>query len=335
MAPRIIVTIPQMNTMATNRSINDLELGGSDIESLPPTHNSINNSIGQNMTGTSEGADTSSQSDLWGSTYNDDQSNSNDTGCSPSTSNPGSRQSSTATVSEVSLNIAKRENLAVMAWRLVMFGVLILTTVAAAVVVFLAVHRGEKSDFETSFNVDSQKIYESLGYSMDTRLEAVDSLALMMVSSARQRGETWPYTTFPSFASKTAKIRMLSDAIAIQQYQYVEEDQRSQWESWAKDNEAWVQETIDIQREDTTLRMQVNISDYDTNHSISIRYGGPVANNTGPYTPTWHTYPMLPSSTTSAYNFNAIQHPLLGPGVKKVIQDHGVVIGPVLNFEDE
>jgi len=308
----------------------DLELGGSDIESLPPTRNSIHNIIGQTM----NGADTSSQSDLWGSTYNDDQSNSNDTGFSPTMTNPGSQKSTTG-MSEVSLGIAKRENLAVMTWRLVMFGVLILTTITAAIVVYLAVHRGEKSDFETSFNVDSEKIYESLGYSMDTRLEAVDSLALMMVASARQRGETWPYTTFPDFASKTAKIRMMSGAIAIQQYQYVEEDQRSQWESWAKANEAWVQETIDIQREDTTLRMQVNISDYDTNHSISIRYGGSVPNNTGPYTPTWHTYPMLPSPTASAYNFNAIQHPLLGPGVKKVIQDHRAVIGPVLNFEDE
>jgi hypothetical protein len=59
-----------------------------------------------------------------------------------------------------------------------------------------------------------------------------------------------------------------------------------------------------------------------------------VANNTGPYTPSWQTYPMLPTGQYSAYNFNAIQHKILGPGIRKVIDDHTVVIGPVLNFED-
>ncbi|MGK3752013.1 MAG: hypothetical protein ACI8RD_004317 [Bacillariaceae sp.] len=43
---------------------------------------------------------------------------------------------------------------------------------------------------------------------------------------------------------------------------------------------------------------------------------------------------MLPTGQYSAYNFNAIQHKILGPGIRKVIDDHTVVIGPVLNFED-
>jgi len=280
----------------------------------------------------------SSQSGLWGSGatgYNDDmdQSTSNDTGISPTTTNQGSRQSKD--ISEESYNIAKVENLAVMTWRLVMFGVLILTTIGAAVMVYIAVYNGEKHDFETAFEIDSAKIFQSLGYSMDTKLEAVDSLAMMMVESAKRNNQTWPYTTFPNFASKAAKMRMLTDAIAIQQYVWVEEDQRTQWEAFAKANEAWVQETIEIERNDTTLRFdRESISDYDGNYSTSIRYGGPVENNTGPYTPTWYTYPMLPTGKFAAYNFNAIQHKMLGPGIEKVKQDHRVVIGPVLNFED-
>jgi len=130
-------------------------------------------------------------------------------------------------------------------------------------------------------------------------------------------------------------MRILSGAIAMQQYMYVEEDQRSKWEAFAKANEAWVQETIEIQRGDTTLGFELDIPDYDTNHSTSIRYGqDPVAYNTGPYTPTWLTYPILPSGNSSAYNFNAIQHKLLGPGIQRAFESHKVVIGPVLNFED-
>jgi hypothetical protein len=36
----------------------------------------------------------------------------------------------------------------------------------------------------------------------------------------------------------------------------------------------------------------------------------------------------------SAYNYNAIQHQLIGPGIDKLLEDHQVILGPVLNFED-
>jgi len=281
----------------------------------------------------------SSQSGLWGSGgtgFNDDldQSTSNDTGVSPTnTSNPMSRQSKD--ISEESYAIAKVENLAVMTWRTIMFMVLILTTIAAAVVVYLAVYRGEKNDFETAFHIDSEKIYESLAHTMDTKLEAVDSLAMMMVDQAKRQGQTWPYTTFPNFAAKAAKMRMLTGAIAIQEYMWVEEEERAEWEAFAKFNEHWVQDAIDVAKNDTTLGFDVHsVPDYDGNFSISIRYGGPVEMNTGPYTPTWYTYPMLPTEKFSAYNFNAINHKILGPGIRNVVENHKVVIGPVLNFAD-
>jgi len=275
-----------------------------------------------------------SKSGMWASTaFDDDQSSSNETGVSPSMTNQGSHRSSNP-VSEESINIAKVENLAVKTWRMVMFGVLAIATIAAAVIVYLTAYRQELEEFHKAFDVDSEKVFEALGHSMDTKLEAVDSLAMTMVTSAREKNETWPFTVLPDFAAKAAKIRMLSDAIAVQQYQYVTEAQRSEWEAFAKANEAWVQETVEIEREDTTLRISTEILDYDGNYSTSIRYGGPVPNNTGPYTPTWHTYPMLPTGNFSAYNFNTIQHKVLGPGIRKVLEDHKVVIGPVLNFED-
>jgi hypothetical protein len=328
--------------METKESTDDLELGeitidsnkgnenDTGIESLSLPPKTLVDSIGQNMTGTSEdGAelDTSSHSGMW--------STSNDTAVTPSTTNQGSQLSNSG-MSEESLSIAKRENLAVMTWRLVMFGVLIVTTIAAAVVVHTVVHEDQKIDFETAFIGDSEKIYKSVADSIDTKLEAVDSLALLLVSSGRERNEVWPFTSLPDFAAKAAKIRMMSNAIAIQQYQIVEEDQRSKWEAWAKANEAWVQETIDIQREDTTLPFDVKeIPDYDINQNTFIRYSGPSPNNTRGYTPTWHAYPMIPQETFSAYNFNTIQSPILGPGVKKVIEDHRAVLGPILNYEDE
>jgi hypothetical protein len=130
---------------------------------------------------------------------------------------------------------------------------------------------------------------------------------------------------------------MLSNAIALQQYQIVTEEDRIEWERFAKENEQWVQDAIDVERLDTTFNTPDFIPDYNfsNNFSTSIRYGdGPVENNTGPYTPSWKTYPMLPSEGLTAYNYNAIQHKLLGPGLRKIMETKKVVIGPVANFED-
>jgi len=296
------------------------------------TDENDNNAIGNDRSNSKGNGDYANDSEsyrsgLWSDGYNDDPSTSNDT---PTQESQPSKQTS-----EESLDIAKKENRAVNTWRAVMICVLIITTILVAVLVFLFVDSTERQEFETSFESDSLKIYESLGSSMDTKLEAVDSLAMLMVSSAREKNETWPYTVLYDFASKAAKMKILSHAIAYEQYQYVEEDQRVEWEAYAKANEAWVQETIEIQREDTTFNAPMEVPDYDgTNYSTSIRYNGPVQNNTGPYMPSWQTYPMVSTGNTTAYNWNAVDHKTLGPGIKKVILDHTVVIGPVLNFED-
>lgn len=300
------------------------------------------NNVKENITHNDEEDGFSSQksgSSFWGG---DDQSTSNETGCysSPNTVNDSTRFNSTVGghVTEESLNIAKKENRLVRTWRVIMFGVLLVTTIVVAVLVFSFVSNMERVEFETSFEDDTIKIYESLRTSMDTKLEAVDSLAMLMVSSARERNETWPYTVLPDFASKAAKMRILSNAIALQQYQYVTEENRVDWERFAKSNEGWVQDAIDVVRTDTTFRgpNKETIEDYPNpnDYDERIRYGGPVENNTGPYTPSWQTYPMLQSPNITAYNFNAIQHKTLGPGIREVFQNRRVVIGPVLNFED-
>ena len=257
-------------------------------------------------------------------------STSNGTGASPDTSTNNHTQGE---LSEGSLDIAKKENLLVTYWRALMFGVLFAVTVTVGFVVWYLVRKSQIADFNRAYEVDSEKIYEFLGHALDAKLEAVDALATMIVTSAKIKNETWPYTVMGDFASKAAKIRMLTDALTIQQYQFVDEENRVGWEIFAKQNEGWVQDTLDIMQEDSTLHIQVEIPEvYDTNHSTSIRFGpDPVAYHTGPYFPTWHTYPAVPT-TNSVYNWNSILHPDLGPGIRDLMENHKVVIGPVLNY---
>ena len=331
-----------MTTMGTDKmresTSTDLESGSimvesSDEDSLYRSnlyYTKTNHSIGE----ISDDDDTSG-SGMWDSKpFGDDISMSNNTGHSRSMTIPGSHRSSNQ-VSEESINIAKTENLAVMAWRMVMFAVLLFTTIAVAVVVYTFSYRIERDEFHTYFTIDSEKVYDSLRIAIDTKLEALDSLATIFVSSAREKNEIWPYTVLHDYGIKAAKMRMLSGAIALQQYQIVQEDQRSEWEAFAKAKEAWVNETIQVQREDTTLRIQEDIPDYVGNFSTSIRSGQFPTNSTGPYTPTWQTYPVVPTGNSAFYNWNAIEHSILGPGIRKVLDVHKVVIGPVLNLEGE
>ena len=88
-----------------------------------------------------------------------------------------------------------------------MFCVLITTTYAVAALVYAFTSNFEAKEFESAFADDTLKIYESLGSSLDTKLAAVDSLSMLMVSSAREKGETFPFTTLTDFASKAAKVR--------------------------------------------------------------------------------------------------------------------------------
>jgi len=105
-----------------------------------------------------------------------------------------------------SFNFARKEDRAVSFWRIFMLCVLVLTTISVAVIVYTFVDSSERYEFELSFEDDTLKIYESLGSSMDKKLAAVDSLAMLMVSSAIEKNETFPFTSFTDFAVKAAKV---------------------------------------------------------------------------------------------------------------------------------
>ena len=166
-------------------------------------HNNANADINGN-----EG-DASSHTSGWGE---GDQSShgasTTDTGYTPTTLNDTTGGAPNGG-EDSPLNIARKENRAVSLWRIFMFCVLITTTYAVAALVYAFTSNFEAKEFESAFADDTLKIYESLGSSLDTKLAAVDSLAMLMVSSAREKGETFPFTTLTDFASKAAKVRIV------------------------------------------------------------------------------------------------------------------------------
>ena len=158
--------------------------------------------------GADEGNDASSRTSAWGEGEQSSNGMSTDTGHTPTSLNGTSGGGGAP--EDLPLSIARKENRAVSLWRIFMFCVLITTTYAVAALVYAFTSNFEAKGFESAFADDTLKIYESLASSLDTKLAAVDLLAMLMVSSAREKQETFPFTTLTDFAVKAAKVCDLS-----------------------------------------------------------------------------------------------------------------------------
>jgi hypothetical protein len=188
--------------------------GGGCLTNISSNNNSDNGGDDGDDKHNDGDGDASSCTSGWGD--GGDQSTSNrstDTGYSPSNSSHsrgggdqrGDQRGGAG--DDPAFNIANKENRAVSFWRIAMLIILLLTTISVAFLVYTFVDNTERYTFELSFHDDTLKVYESLGSSMDKKLAAVDSLAMLMVSSANGKNETFPFTTLTDFAVKAAKVR--------------------------------------------------------------------------------------------------------------------------------
>lgn len=106
--------------------------------------------------------------------------------------------------------IAKSETKVVHSLKLLVYAVLILSTIGVALAVYYFLSNSEQTEFEGQFVDDAKKVLEALGSNLDLTLGSVDALVVSMVSYARDTNQSWPYVTIPDFAVRTSKIRVSS-----------------------------------------------------------------------------------------------------------------------------
>jgi hypothetical protein len=155
-------------------------------------------------------------------------------------SNPGSQ-------SEMSESIAKAETKDIFRLKFVVATVLVCSAVGVALWVYLYVTWNEQALFEKQFDGDSDKILQALGASWDKTLGLMDGLAITLVSSARDKNQTWPCVTLPDFAVRMSKVVPLTDAVNINVLPIVTKETRQRWEAYTRDNDGWVNEAVAIQ----------------------------------------------------------------------------------------
>jgi hypothetical protein len=200
-----------------------------------------------------------------------------------------------------------------------------------AVAVFRRLSIAEHKEFQTTFHADAVKVFEAMGSKLDLSLGGMDSYIVALVSYARTSNSTWPFVTIPDHAVRAAKVRDLSNAIVLEQYHIVNDENRAQWEEYSIINQSWVREAIEVQADDEAFEGRKDIIEFPICKDL-FNSDGIVPANTGPYAPLWQNYPVVP--LTSPFNFDALHGISLRNGFSEVEQHHKVVISEVINLKD-
>ncbi|CAB9512443.1 Receptor-type guanylate cyclase gcy [Seminavis robusta] len=230
--------------------------------------------------------------------------------------------------------IGAKEDKAVFGIRLVVVLVLLLSTLAMALIVYFYTRNAEEQEFDQQFQDDSTKVFESIGSNIDLTLGAVDNFALGLVSYARLSNSTYPFVTLPDFAVRTAKLRAITKAMEIGTHPVVTAKNRLEWEEYSGKHAAeWIDESIRVQSQDPTYHGYpvANWTGLPVIHTLN----GPMEYNTNTelHIPKWTTSPIVPQPW-SQYNYDVYNDINLHGACNAVLEKRTVVIAKSLNLPD-
>lgn len=226
---------------------------------------------------------------------------------------------------EENLQIAQAETRAVNQSKILVFFVLLISTIVVALVVFFHLTNSENSAFEDQYLEDVKKVYGEFGSALDQMLGATDNFMVSMVSHAKYSNSEWPFVTMPDFAVKASKLLSLSKAIMVGTYPLVDTEERPKWENYTVENDAWVDTGLAVQKEDENFK-GTQIEEW-SGWGVVHNNDGPLE-EPGPYLPTWQSAPVVPYY--SPYNWNLKSYYNLE--AEEVIRNQKVSIGETRNL---
>ena len=175
--------------------------------------------------------------------------------------------------SALPVTLAKRESKAVLGMRFLVFGVLLASTIVVAVLVYYYTSSSERTQFESSFTMDAQKVLQGIGTSLDYTLGGADAMVVSMVSYANATNQTWPFVTIPDYGVRADKIMGLTNAIYITMFMYVAPGQRYQWQNYsAEHGKQWVEQTLDLQKRENMYQNVIKENNFTNVTYFNVIY---------------------------------------------------------------
>jgi hypothetical protein len=111
----------------------------------------------------------------------------------------------------------------------------------------------EQSQFERTFYSDGNKVFQSVGSSIERTLVGLDNLAMTSITVARATEQKFPFVTIPGFEQHVAKMEPIVGATCTYYSPLVRLEERYEWESYASGNNTtlprYVQDAMAFQEE--------------------------------------------------------------------------------------
>ncbi|CAB9523055.1 Receptor-type guanylate cyclase gcy [Seminavis robusta] len=191
--------------------------------------------------------------------------------------------------------IAKSESKAVFWLRMLVLFLLACSAIAVVVAVYLYMSNQEEREFETKFENDATKVYESVGKTLDHVLGSTDAFVVKMLSYAEASNSTWPFVTLPHFGLQASKLLKLAKGFSCSLVVLVEDDQRDGWVDYVNQSHGWIRESLDVQSRDENWPFEVDYS-VETDFVGDVQsYNGVVEGTFGNHTnylPIWQNHPI-------------------------------------------
>ena len=191
------------------------------------------------------------------------------------------------------LAMVKNENKAVFGLRIVLTVCLLVSAIVCSVLIYMYSSTEETKAYEAQFDSDAEKLFESIGTNFDLTMGAADAFMFQIISQSKSTNSVWPFVTIPDLPQKTAKLISQTDAIYMAFYPLITGEKRQQWENFTKNNDAWVQDSLDVQSRNPNFHGPI-IQEYPTSNVIWNNEGPESYDNPGPFLPSWMGSPVIP-----------------------------------------
>jgi hypothetical protein len=200
-------------------------------------------------------------------------------------------------------NLGLKETKAVSCLRLIVLAVLVTSATCTAIAVYYYTLNSEIAAFENSYYDDADHVIHGVGTALYVTLGAMDTYIAELIGHANDTGQEWPFVTIHDTPVHLAKLSSTSKAVFAQQSHFVTAAQRQEWENYTSYKSDWMEFAQKVQQVDPNLaHISLYFPERDgggeasithLNQSVIHSFQGP-ATGTGPFLPTWLSYPILP-----------------------------------------
>jgi len=156
------------------------------------------------------------------------------------TSTSRNEKSSDKDEEERKIQLAKKESETILRLRLLVFIVHLLSSIAVSLTVYYISSGALEHEYESQYQAAAKKVAEAFMDIPASKISALASLGVAVIAHGLDHGQEWPFVTVSSFQQRASTACSQSGALDIQISPLVEEDERTAWELFVKEDIQWV-----------------------------------------------------------------------------------------------